>query len=787
MPPQAQFSGTDRRPPPQDPAHVLSRLWTYVFLGSLTFLIYGSLVPLNYQPMPWRTAVDAFLALRDAPQGQGGSIDWASNFLLTVPISFAAGALFLPGQSGLGRLLVRGLILIGIGLISAGVEFTQQFFPPRNVSLSDIQAQALGAVAGLMGQHIWGEPVSRWLTGWWQHERSTDRLVRVLKLYLVVLAAFNLLPLDLTISPVEIYHKWSEGRIVLIPFAGLRGSLADRVYECFTDMAVWMPIGVLLSLSGRGRTLQVALIGMLLAAALESLQLFVYSRWTDITDIVLAGVGSFLGAALARPLRVPSPSRQRSEGVWYAAWAGWAVSILALFWFPFNFQLSPVEGSLLQVPFANYQVQDEYNAANEVLRKIGLFLPGGLLWGMARASRRKDGRHSRSGVGVLLVIALLVEGGQIFLPGKVADPTDVLLELLGGWLGLLLATTLMRAADQPSSPTPPPPFARAAPSPAPKASGQPRPVSARPTGLPGLGSHALAVLGLAVAIGIAVRLPGVPYNVRELVSGGPTGALSLLSLAVASYLLANAALPLGNGRLASRMLAAPLWLAASGTLVFTLLRIGVPTESMDDIVGSPVLGWRWEWERLGRFIALWMAVGLQVIGGFAAAAALGNARRLPLLLNWAIVAAVAAGPLFHVVITLAATDNLTELVGRGGSFVASALLALGLMAVALSGASLSALAVGARPRAGLALGFAAGAALAPLCFILGSEATIVKYDKVFSALQFLLSTDRGHYATGAALWLRLAAAIAVAILALSALQHLHWRSLLAGETRGRKA
>ena len=66
--------------------------------------------------------------------------------------------------------------------------------------------------------------------------------------------------------------------------------------------------------------------------------------------------------------------------------------------------------------------------------------------------------------------------------------------------------------------------------------------------------------------------------------------------------------------------------------------------------------------------------------------------------------------------------------------------------------------------------------------------TLVGLDLLaFSALQFLLSTDRGHYATGAALWLRLAAAIAVAILALSALQHLHWRSLLAGETRGRKA
>jgi len=45
---------------------------------------------------------------------------------------------------------VRGLILLGIGLVSSGVEFAQQFFPPRHISLNDIQAQIVGAIAGLV-------------------------------------------------------------------------------------------------------------------------------------------------------------------------------------------------------------------------------------------------------------------------------------------------------------------------------------------------------------------------------------------------------------------------------------------------------------------------------------------------------------------------------------------------------------------------------------------------------------------------------------------------------------
>lgn len=779
----AQLASQARQFSPRDPIRAQSRLWTYALLGSLLFLIYGSLVPLNYQPMPWHTAVATFLAMGNTPQESGGSIDWSSNVLLTVPISFAAASRFLPGQTGLGRVWVRGLILLGIGLVSSGVEFAQQFFPPRHISLNDIQAQIVGAIAGLVAQRVWGAPVSHWLEGWWQQEQSADRLIRTLKLYLVVFTGYSLLPLDLTISPVEIYHKWSEGRVVMIPFAGLRGSLADKAYECLSDMAVWVPVGVFLSLSRRGPALKIVLVSMLLATVVEGLQLFVYSRWTDVTDILLAGVGSLIGAGLARQLPTTTPGNQASTSKWYGVWALWALTVLALFWFPFNFQLNPNSTAMLTVPFANYQVQDEYNAANELLRKLGLFLPGGLLWGMARAGRRPGERPSRSGLLVLLGVALLVEGGQIYLPGKVADLTDVLLELLGGGLGLVLAATLIRAGQHASSSAQPCAQTAASATPRPL----PLPPRARAVSLPGPGHHMLVVLGIAVGIGIAVRLPGVPYNVRELVSGGPAGVLSLLALAAASYLLANAALPLGNGRPASRMLAAPLWLAASGTLAFALLRAGVPTESMDDIVGSPVLGWPWEWERLGRFIALWMALSLQIAGGFALAATLGNAHRLPLLLNWAIVATVAAAPLFHVVITHAATDNLTELVAQNSSFVAASLVALGLMAVALSGSCLSALVAGAGSRAGLATGLLAGATFAPLCFVLGTEATIVKYDKVFSALQFLLSTDRNHYATGAALWLRLAAALSLAVLAFAVLQHLHWRQLAAPHGAHRKA
>ena len=68
-----------------------------------------------------------------------------------------------------------------------------------------------------------------------------------------------------------------------------------------------------------------------------------------------------------------------------------------------------------------------------------------------------------------------------------------------------------------------------------------------------------------------------------------------------------------------------------------------------------------------------------------------------------------------------------------------------------------------------------GAFLALLGVNAGLEANVIKYGKVFSALQFLLSTDRTHYVTGASLWGRFTIALALLVCGLAALQNVGWR------------
>lgn len=748
------------------------RLWRWLLLASVLFVIYGSFVPLNFQPMPWESAVARFMDFAAVDLSAGSRIDKASNVLLTVPVAFAAAQCFLTGPSRKAFFLWRFLIVAGVLLLSAGVEFGQQFFPPRTMSWSDVGAQTFGTFIALAAQHRWGALVSQWLLGWLRRERRSARLSRVLKAYLAVLLGFGLLPLDLTVNPVELYHKWAGGRVILLPFAGLTGVLSERVYECVTDVAIWLPVGVFLCLSGSLTVLQTLMRGLLLAAAIEFAQLFVFTRVTDVTDVLLAGVGVLLGRVCAEiGFRISAQTTWRVGAVgWFVTWMVWLLLVVVVFWFPFHFRMPSGNEWMdwLRVPFSTYQLASEYHAVNEVLRRVGFFLPGGVLWYLMLQARGKNAspRVPGSGVFVLLCVAVVVEAGQVFMPDKVADLTDAGLAFLGSLLGFRLARWLVSAAPSlhrsPVAPARSTPLARAA-----------VPWKTVPPRL-AVGLYLGCVAAIGAALSLVVSLPGVPYNVRELVAVGPMGLVSSLSLVVSLVLLANTPMVL-LGRSPLWALAAPLGLPLIGALCFALLRVAVPPESIHDLVGSPVLGWPWEWELLLRFVALWTAVGLQVGLACLLVAVFLNPRCLPGLVNGLLVTALLAYPLYWAVVDQAATDNLVELMAHRASFGAASWLAIGALGICLAASSLSVLLAEPQRWRKLVPLVVFGALLAPIALWAGLEENVVKYEKVFSALQFLLSTDRSQYVTGMALWVRFSAALAVLVCGLAVLQHAGWR------------
>lgn len=256
------------------------------------------------------------------------------------------------------------------------------------------------------------------------------------------------------------------------------------------------------------------------------------------------------------------------------------------------------------------------------------------------------------------------------------------------------------------------------------------------------------LLGLIFVFAMVLNLPFVPYNIRELShQTHPWLAMVFLSSLVIwtfgfpvfiAYLMTSPAM--------CRFY--PLLLVLHGVVGWMLLSVAVPLESIHDIVGAPVLGWAWHWEIAGRFIALYSALSLTstlvflVLNKSFLRAPLASALGV-----WGLVAVLVYPICYEAIVRNAATDNLVELMADGGSITAVFFLSAFWALLNLSGYVL-ALSLMQKNMRSVSLYTLFCLGVVPLGHWLinqGLESTVVKFNTVFSGLQFLLSADRQHY------------------------------------------
>lgn len=429
-------------------------------LAYLAFVIYGSLVPLEFHARSWDSAWQAFMAIPYLDLGIGSRADWVANILLFIPLAFIwLGILWHRNSRGM-RLLASFAILVLAVALDVGIEFTQLFFPPRTVSLNDIFAETIGGGMGIVLWWIYGEKLLDWLSRWTSVQGNSGLAKHLLQLYLFALFAYNLLPLDLTLSPVEIYHKWREGRVILIPFGFTFDNLQQELYGQISDVVTWIPVAFLWRLSSRRPEFSIWLCVIGASALLEFLQLFVYTRVTNVTQIFAAGLGAVFGLLLVNLLHngksgMANTDSNKGQGIlrpmlWLVSVLLWVTVMVTVFWYPFDFHFSRKLAAqhlpeMFKIPFVAYYYGTEYRAATEVLHKMGFFLPLGVLLGVGVSKIRDYFWQPIAVLFAVVAIGLLAMGielGQMFLPGKNADITDFALELLGGWLGYWGATKL---------------------------------------------------------------------------------------------------------------------------------------------------------------------------------------------------------------------------------------------------------------------------------------------------------------------------------------------------------
>ncbi|MBI3462711.1 MAG: VanZ family protein [Planctomycetes bacterium] len=475
--------------------------FAWLALAFCAAAIYGSLVPFRFSPCGWTEAVGRFRAANACLSSLLSPSDFVTNVLLFVPIGFLLPATLAVDRGPRVSWLASMLVVPAALLLSVAIEFAQVYFPSRTPSVIDIMAQSVGT---MIGTGLWiaaGQRLTDRARALCRHDGTQSLPARLLPAYLIGLAVYQLLPLDLTISRADLYHKFTQGQVWLVPFA--RVGTSGYAMKLLWSVLSLVPVGYLFAWNsrsgrrGRAGILQALALGLVVSSGVEFLHLFVGSHSTDTTRILTGTLGTLVGLFLARlgPARLtasrrrarpgeslsvpghlePSPATALASGLrlndrWVrtAAVGGWMMILALTYWTPGDGGTAATPQfdaearadtwrsraqAITWIPLADYYVGSEFHAADEVFHKFLLFVPLGAL-----VSAWKSGQPRRQGViswpFVCVVLAALgIEVVQFLLPTRYPSVTDVLVQTLGGWAGIRLwRSTLTRRASDENSP-----------------------------------------------------------------------------------------------------------------------------------------------------------------------------------------------------------------------------------------------------------------------------------------------------------------------------------------------
>ncbi len=410
------------------------------------FAAYVSLVPFNFTQPSDATLVDAFRRLLET--GLASRSNFAGNVLLFSPLGFfGGGALFPAGRRTARHVIGAAAFIASSILLSFTIEFLQVLVPGRTPSLADVTAQTAGMLAGLAGWLIVSGDIHRWAERR-APDRGHDALSFGLMVFAVGRAVAMLLPLDVTLDLGLLAEKYRNGLIVLNPMAS-SGLTSENLPATLADLALSVPIGVFACLWGmpRGHRRPVVLalfLGLAFVGVIEAAQVFVMSRTADAGDWLVNAVGVATGVFLT-PRIVPARFDAAPASSRWMPIAGLAVSLAfyaAYNWSPFDFQLSgEVIGARVSMifgaPFYSYYQNPELKAVGELVLKIALGVPIGIFLGWWIAASPADYRRVAVVIafGMTVIFFAAVEAGQILLPTRYPDNTDILLGLMGALAG----------------------------------------------------------------------------------------------------------------------------------------------------------------------------------------------------------------------------------------------------------------------------------------------------------------------------------------------------------------
>jgi VanZ family protein len=416
------------------------------------------------------------LAILDA--GAPGRADWAANVLLAIPIGyFLLGALTLDSTRRPLKLLAAVAVSGMCTIFAVGLEFAQLWVPDRTSSMYDVLAQGLGGAVGAIGWLATGSVLTEWLRSHSRAASPTPGMGWVLEAYLLGVLVYAAMPLDLTMNPADLYRKFRDGRIALVPFSDVGVDLGSA-YGVVRDALVFAPVGMWVASwrmpPGQTRPLGTCLVwGALLALGIELAQVLVYSRFSTTTDVILGALGAGVGAWITRQwwsetssadrrVRAGSeheahlPARPWTGGRWLVAGVVYGLVLVVLFCGPFDVVLDDPERlrqrleGFFSVPYARLQTGSPLNAISDVVRKLLLFGGFASLLTVSVSTAAPTAPIRRIGMALVVLVTAGLSAGievlQIFFPAHVPDMTDVITAGIAATLGGRITGLALRSA-----------------------------------------------------------------------------------------------------------------------------------------------------------------------------------------------------------------------------------------------------------------------------------------------------------------------------------------------------
>ncbi len=735
------------------------------------FVIYGSLVPFQFRPIPIEAALALFKEIPFLNLGIHSRADWVSNILLFIPLTFFWMAYFSPAIHSVSSMKFNPVIAMTLFFLSLtlslSIEFTQLFFPPRTVSLNDLMAETMGALLGILLYWQFGHFATKWIKKWSQAQDKAGKLEQVLYLYLFILFGYSVLPLDLTISPVEVYHKWTEGKVYLIPFVStFKGDISEIIYNFFSDIAIWIPVSLLWTVSKKKTPSQATLWTWTAALILEFLQLFVYSRVSDTTDLITAAIGAWLGVKIAtiwKPSTVLQTSLEKNH-LWLpiSLVFGWSIFLLIIYWYPFNFQSDAIFlkerlALFFNVPFTAFYYGTEFRAITSLISKMAFFFPLGYL--LATLSRQlflffKEKIPEKLfiflSIAYITFFGLTIELVQAALPEKSVDSADCLLSIIGALIGYIIYRYISSHSANMSKTHQQKPTLE-------KHQIKKYYTSVRNRNKSATIIFLLVLFIITTSLYIISQSSSVPYNIRELISGSHP-LLNAIGLSITFFCCFG--FPLfsiisfsGQFEVKTTRLMALVLLHC--IVSWLLLRLFAPIESLHDIIGSPTFGVVPEIEMVCRFIGLFIpfSIALFMVASSMVSWFKQTPEKTNHIFSFFVLVLIGFPLSYWIVVIEAGTDNLIELLANEGRSLSVLGIALYFFILTIPATLLSASLTHPNTKKWLIslIILVVSFPLAYLCINWATESLIVKYGRVFSALQFLFSPDREHLISGNAI------------------------------------